>query len=118
MSRSIPIEFRDLFAKRAYANLGTLRADGSPQVTPVWCDADGGDVVFNTARGRHQDRNIRNDTRGGHPLRTRIIRTAIWRFVAARWKCQGRPLRNISTEWRESILEPGRTSTNNGAKCG
>ena len=35
MSRSIPIEFRDLFAKRAYANLGTLRADGSPQVTPV-----------------------------------------------------------------------------------
>jgi PPOX class probable F420-dependent enzyme len=63
MSRSIPVEFRDLFAKRAYANLGTLRTDGSPQVTPVWCDADGDDVVINTAKGRHQDRNIRNDAR-------------------------------------------------------
>jgi PPOX class probable F420-dependent enzyme len=63
MSKSIPVEFHDLFAKRAYANLGTLRADGSPQVTPVWCDADGDDVVINTAKGRHQDRNIRNDAR-------------------------------------------------------
>lgn len=34
MSKSIPDEFRDLFAKRAYASLGTLRSDGWPQVTP------------------------------------------------------------------------------------
>ena len=63
MSESIPNEFRDLFAKRAYASLGTLRSDGSPQVTPVWCDADSDDVVINTVKGRHQDKNIRNDTR-------------------------------------------------------
>lgn len=63
MSKSIPDEFRDLFAKRAYASLGTLRSDGSPQVTTVWCDADGDSVVINTAKGRHQDKNIRDDAR-------------------------------------------------------
>ena len=63
MSKSIPNEFRDLFAKRAYASLGTLRSDGWPQVTPVWCDADGDFVIINTAKGRHQDKNIHNDAR-------------------------------------------------------
>jgi len=63
MSTSIPNEFRDLFAKRAYASLGTLRSDGSPQVTPVWCDVAGDHIVINTAKGRHQDKNIQNDGR-------------------------------------------------------
>ena len=63
MSKPIPHEFRDLLTRRAYGSLGTLRSDGSPQVTPVWCDADGDDVVINTAKGRHQDKNIRNDPR-------------------------------------------------------
>lgn len=63
MSKSIPDEFRDLFTMRAYASLGTLRSDGWPQVTPVWCDVDGNSVIINTARGRRQDKNIRNDAR-------------------------------------------------------
>jgi len=63
MSKSIPVEFRDLFNKRAYASLGTLRSDGSPQVTPVWCDLDGDRVLVNTAKGRHQEKNIRHDSR-------------------------------------------------------
>lgn len=63
MSKPIPNEFRDLFAKRAFANLGTLRPDGSPQVTPVWVDFDGDSVLVNTVKGRHQDKNIRDDAR-------------------------------------------------------
>ncbi len=63
MSKSIPVEYRDLFNKRAYASLGTLRSDGSPQVTPVWCDVDGDRVLVNTAKDRHQDKNIRHDSR-------------------------------------------------------
>jgi PPOX class probable F420-dependent enzyme len=63
MSKSIPVEYQDLFKKRAYATLGTLRSDGSPQVTPVWCDIDGDRVLVNTAKGRHQDKNIRHDPR-------------------------------------------------------
>ena len=38
-------------------------SDGRPQVTPVWCDFDGAHVLFNSARGRQKDRNIRRDPR-------------------------------------------------------
>jgi PPOX class probable F420-dependent enzyme len=41
----------------------TLRADGSPHNTVVWIDSDGGDVVFNTARGRAKERHLLADAR-------------------------------------------------------
>ena len=41
----------------------TLRADGSPHSTVMWIDAEGGDVVFNTARGRTKVRNLLADPR-------------------------------------------------------
>lgn len=63
MSQSIPEKYRDLFTKRAFASLGTLMSDGSPQVTPVWVDLDGDLVVVNTARGRQKDKNMRRDPR-------------------------------------------------------
>jgi len=31
MSSAIPEKYRDLFSKRAFANLGTLMPDGRPQ---------------------------------------------------------------------------------------
>jgi PPOX class probable F420-dependent enzyme len=37
---------------------GTVNADGSPQLTVVWVDWDGENVVFNTAAGRAKPRNI------------------------------------------------------------
>jgi len=63
MSQAIPDKFRDLFTKRAFASLGTLMPDGSPQVTPVWCDIEGDRVVVNSARGRQKDKNIRREPR-------------------------------------------------------
>ena len=60
---SIPSNFQDLFKKPAFANLATLNADGSPQVTPVWCDFDGTHVLVNTARGRVKDRNLQREPR-------------------------------------------------------
>ena len=59
----IPEKYADLFQKRAFASLGTLMPDGRPQVTPVWCDFDGQHVIFNSARGRQKDRNVRRDPR-------------------------------------------------------
>ncbi|MGH7045162.1 MAG: PPOX class F420-dependent oxidoreductase [Stellaceae bacterium] len=38
--------------KKAFANLATVMADGTPQVTPVWLDYAGGKVRVNTAKGR------------------------------------------------------------------
>ncbi len=64
MAAKIPEAYLDLFQKRAFGSLATLMPDGSPQVTPVWVDYyDGQYVVFNSARGRQKDRNVRRDAR-------------------------------------------------------
>jgi PPOX class probable F420-dependent enzyme len=60
---TIPSTHADLLQKVAFANLATLNADGSPQVTPVWFDFDGTNLRMNTARGRMKDRNLRRDPR-------------------------------------------------------
>jgi PPOX class probable F420-dependent enzyme len=55
----IPEGFMDLLQhKKAFASLATVGGDGKPQVTPVWFDYDGGNIRFNTARGRVKDRNL------------------------------------------------------------
>ena len=63
MAGVIPDKYTDLFKKKAFANLATLNADGSPQVTPVWIDYDGKDLIVNTAEGRVKDRNLKRDGR-------------------------------------------------------
>lgn len=63
MTHEIPEKFRDLFAKKSFAHLATLMPDGSPQVTPVWCEWDGRHILVNSARGRRKDRNLRRDPR-------------------------------------------------------
>jgi PPOX class probable F420-dependent enzyme len=56
---AIPESFDDILKqKKAFASLATVGPDGSPQVTPVWFDYDGGLIRFNTARGRVKDRNL------------------------------------------------------------
>ena len=60
----IPDGFRDLIEqKKAFASLATVLADGSPQVTPVWFDADGGRIRVNTALGRVKARTMKQGAR-------------------------------------------------------
>ena len=54
----IPQNYLDLFDKKAFANLATLMPDGTPQVTPVWCDFDGSHILVNSAKGRRKDINM------------------------------------------------------------
>ena len=63
MAQPIPESHRDILEKKSLAHLAPLMPDGSPQVTPVWCDFDGIHVRVNSARGRRKDRNIRRDPR-------------------------------------------------------
>jgi PPOX class probable F420-dependent enzyme len=63
MAGGIPEKYRDLFNKRAFASLTTLMPDGSPQTTPVWVDIEGDQVIFNSAKGRQKDKNVRRDPR-------------------------------------------------------
>jgi PPOX class probable F420-dependent enzyme len=40
------------------ANVATVDTEGRPQVTPVWIDLDGDDLLFNTAKGRIKEANL------------------------------------------------------------
>jgi len=56
---TIPEKYQDLMSqKKAFAMLATSMPDGSPQVTPVWFDFDGGILRVNTAKGRVKARNM------------------------------------------------------------
>jgi PPOX class probable F420-dependent enzyme len=61
MPVSIPENYQDLFQQPSFACLATLMPDGTPQVTPVWCDFDGRHVIINSAKGRVKDRNMRRN---------------------------------------------------------
>ena len=63
MAEQIPEKYVDLLKKKAFASLGTIMRDGSPQVTPVWVDYDGKFVRVYTALGRVKDKNMRRDPR-------------------------------------------------------
>lgn len=63
MAATVPDEYGDLLKKPAFAHLATLMKDGSPQVTPVWCDYDGTHVRVNSAKERLKDKNMRRDKR-------------------------------------------------------
>jgi PPOX class probable F420-dependent enzyme len=60
---TIPASHTDLLTKPTFANVATLNADGSPQVTPVWVDYDGTHVLINTARGRVKAKNLAHEPR-------------------------------------------------------
>jgi PPOX class probable F420-dependent enzyme len=61
MASTVPEQFKDLFSKVAFAHLATVMPDGSPQVTPVWFDYDGGHIRVNSAKGRVKDKNMRRN---------------------------------------------------------
>lgn len=63
MSNVMPDKYRDLVQKPAFGFLSTLMPDGEPQVTPVWLEADGDDLLINSAKGRRKDTNMRRDPR-------------------------------------------------------
>jgi PPOX class probable F420-dependent enzyme len=70
MATVIPDKYLDLLQqKKAFANLATVMADGSPQVTPVWVDYKDGLVRVNTAKGRTKARNMKE----GSPVALAIM---------------------------------------------
>lgn len=54
---------RKLFQGKNFAHLATLMPDGSPQVTPVWVDVEGDNIIVSSAIGRQRTGNVRRDPR-------------------------------------------------------
>lgn len=59
---------RAIFAKNVLAHVASLDADGGPNVTPMWVELDGDDIVINTALGRAKARNLAADARAAVSL--------------------------------------------------
>lgn len=85
----LPTGYDDLLqTKKAFAHFATLMADGTPQVTPVWFDVEGGKVRVNSAKGRVKDRNVRANPAVAlsiidpdNPYRHVVIRGRVARIV-------------------------------------
>jgi len=110
MAEHLPEKYVDLLQKKAFANLGTLNPDGSPQVTPVWVDYDGKYVRINSARGRVKDKkNIRRDPRVSLSIQDPENPTVTWRF-AARWSKSRRRAPTSTSTSRQEISGQGHLS--------
>jgi PPOX class probable F420-dependent enzyme len=58
MSAALSTKAKELVDRPIIANVATVDAEGRPQLTPVWIDRDGDDLIFNTARGRAKAANL------------------------------------------------------------
>ena len=63
MPVTLPQSVKTLLSDKAYGHVVTFNSDGKPQVTMVWMDVDGDEVLFNTAEGRRKTQNLRRDPR-------------------------------------------------------
>jgi len=55
---------RQILSGKNFVFVATINPDGSPQVSPVWVDTEGDDlVVINTERHRLKARNLEHDRR-------------------------------------------------------
>jgi PPOX class probable F420-dependent enzyme len=58
-SASIPAALMDLLESDALGHLATVRANGTPHVTPLWIDHDGDTVLVNVRLDRVKAANMR-----------------------------------------------------------
>lgn len=61
MTTTLSNKARALVERPIIASVATVDSDGRPQVTPVWIDLDGNDLVFNTAKGRAKYANLQKN---------------------------------------------------------
>jgi PPOX class probable F420-dependent enzyme len=61
MPIALPESLRKVLIDKAYGHVITFNADGSPQVTMVWMDAEGNQPQYNTADGRIKVTNLRKN---------------------------------------------------------
>lgn len=61
MSQVLTESAKELLREPVLAHIATIDADGRPNISPVWVDVDGDDVLFNTAEGRVKTKNLRSN---------------------------------------------------------
>ena len=54
MAVKIPQSLKTILENKAYGHVVTYNAKGKPELTMVWVDVDGDEVLLNTAQGRRK----------------------------------------------------------------
>jgi PPOX class probable F420-dependent enzyme len=85
-----------LFEEPNFATVATLNTDGSLQLSIVWVDWDGEQVVFNTAAGRAKQRNLERDPRASVLV---VDRGDGYRWVSVRGRAE------ITTEGADEHID-------------
>ena len=63
MSVTIPERARAWFDAHEYAVLATIQPDGQPQLSVVWVERDGDELLISTVEGRRKHTNLLRDPR-------------------------------------------------------
>ncbi|MEI8080686.1 MAG: PPOX class F420-dependent oxidoreductase [Actinomycetes bacterium] len=63
MTAELTQEQKALFDEANFATVATINPDGQPQLSVVWVETDGPDILFSTTVGRIKERNLRRDPR-------------------------------------------------------
>jgi PPOX class probable F420-dependent enzyme len=63
MPVKIPLSLRKMLEDKAYGHVVTFNAKDNPELTMVWMDVEGDELLVNTAEGRRKVDNIRRDPR-------------------------------------------------------
>jgi PPOX class probable F420-dependent enzyme len=68
MTEVLSKESLALIERPIIAHLATIDSKGRPQITALWIDHDGNDILVNTAEGRAKANNMRRDPEVGISL--------------------------------------------------
>jgi hypothetical protein len=103
MPVKIPQSLKTMLEDKAYGHVVTFNVKGNPELTMVWMDIDGDELLFNTAEGRRKPDNIRRDRVSLSRSRTVITRR---RTRSSTAKGASPPLvpTRTSTSWRNGFL--------------
>jgi PPOX class probable F420-dependent enzyme len=97
MATSISPGFKKLLSEPAFAEVATLMADGSPQITQVWVDTDGEHILINTAENRQKTRNVRRDPRVAVNV---VDPNNAWRLASVRGKVV-----DVTTDGADDLID-------------
>jgi PPOX class probable F420-dependent enzyme len=56
-------EQKQFLTEPSFAHMATINKNGSPQVSPVWVDVEGDNVIVNSEEKRLKIRNVKRDPR-------------------------------------------------------
>jgi PPOX class probable F420-dependent enzyme len=63
MPQPLTDEAKEIIESKSFAHVATINQDHSPQVSPVWVEHDGTNVIINSEEKRLKVRNLKRDPR-------------------------------------------------------